>query len=84
MIFLASKPEKTCSLLSMCKVYHNMYANKHVFIQIKFQDFISGRHIVEPRYDISNNVVCTTSKASDQPAHLRSLIRVFASRLNIV
>ena len=31
--------------------------------------------------EISNNVVCATSKASDQPAHTRSLIRVFACRL---
>ena len=27
----------------------------------------------EPRHEISNNVVCATSKASDQPAHTRSL-----------
>ena len=40
--------------------------------------------IIEPRHEISNNVVCETSKASDQPAHMRSLIRVFASRLNIL
>ena len=31
-----------------------------------------------------NNVVCATSKVSDQPAHTRSLIRAFASRLNIL
>ena len=37
----------------------------------------------EPRHEISNNVVCATSKGSDQPAHTRSLIRAFASRLNI-
>ena len=37
----------------------------------------------EPRHEISNNVVCATSKDSDQPAHTRSLIRAFASRLNI-
>ena len=35
----------------------------------------------EPVHEISNNVVCATSKASDQPAHTRSLIRAFASRL---
>ena len=35
-------------------------------------------------YGISNNVVYATSKASDQPAHTRSLIRSFASRLNII
>ena len=40
--------------------------------------------IIEPRHDISNNVVCATNKASDQPAHMRSLIRVFAGRLNIL
>ena len=38
----------------------------------------------EPRHGISNNVVCATSKASDQPAHTRSLIRAFASRLGIL
>ena len=39
-----------------------------------------------PRHGISYNVVttCATSKASDQPAHTRSLIRAFASRLNIL
>ena len=31
--------------------------------------------IIEPVHEISNNVVCATSKASDQPAHMRSLIR---------
>ena len=44
------------------------------------------RHLIaffEPVHDISNTVVCATSKTSDQPAHTRSLIRAFASRLNI-
>ena len=36
----------------------------------------------EPVHEISNNVVCATSKATDQPAHTRSLIRAFASRLS--
>ena len=38
----------------------------------------------EPRNEISNNVVCATSKGSDQSVHVRSLIRAFASRLNIL
>ena len=38
----------------------------------------------EQGHEISNNVVCATSKCSDQPAHTRSLIRAFASRLNIL
>ena len=38
----------------------------------------------EPVHEISNNVVCATSKASDQTAHTHSLIRAFASRLSIL
>ena len=38
----------------------------------------------EPRHEITNNVVCATSKASDQPAHTRNLTRAFVSRLNIL
>ena len=41
-------------------------------------------NIFKPRHEISNNVLCATSKASDQPAHTRSLIRAFACRLNIL
>ena len=40
---------------------------------------LSTQNTYEPRHEISNNVVCATSKASDT----RSLIRTFASRLNI-
>ena len=40
--------------------------------------------LIEPVYEISNNAVCETSKASDQPAHTRSLIRAFASCLSIL
>ena len=38
----------------------------------------------EPVHEISNNVECATSKASDHPAHTHSLIRAFASRLGIL
>ena len=40
--------------------------------------------IIEPWHEISNTVVCATSKGSDQPAHARSLTRAFASRLSIL
>ena len=40
--------------------------------------------LYEPRPEVSNNVVYATSRASDQLVHTRSLIRVFASRLNIL
>ena len=44
----------------------------------------TGHIKFEPVHEISNNMVCATSKASDQPAHTRSLIRAFASRLSIL
>ena len=40
--------------------------------------------VYEPVHEISNNLVYATSKASDQPAHTRSLIRIFACRSNIL
>ena len=49
----------------------------HVYIGL-FQENILT---FEPRHGISNNVVYATIKASDQPAHKRSLIRAFAKRL---
>ena len=52
---------------------------------------IVGKHLSllicplsEPSHEISNNVVCATSKGSDQPAHTRSLLRAIASRLDIL
>ena len=38
----------------------------------------------ESRHEICNNRVCTTSKHSDQPTHMRSLVRAFVNRLNIL
>ena len=46
--------------------------------------YCTGMLIYEPRHEISNNVVCASSKAADQPTHMRSLIRAFVSRLNIL
>ena len=45
---------------------------------------IQNFHIYEPVHEIFNNVVCVTSKASDQPAHMRSLIRAFVNGLIIL
>ena len=44
----------------------------------------ANERITVPVHEISNNVAYATSKASDQPAHTRSLIRAFASRLSIL
>ena len=55
------------------------------FIALSFiADSSAGQNMYEPRNEISNNVVCATSKGSDLPAHTRSLIRALASRLNIL
>ena len=40
--------------------------------------------IFEPRHEISNKVVCATSKASDHPTLTRSLIRASACHLSII
>ena len=57
-----------------------MYYSQHsVFL---FENLLKDR--LGPVHEISNNVVCATSKVSDQPAHTRSLIRAFASRLSIL
>ena len=47
-------------------------------------NYSSMRPSYEPVHEIFNNVACATSKASDQPAHKRSLIRAFAIRLSIL
>ena len=49
-----------------------------------FSEALSTSILNEPVHEISNNVVCATSKASDQPAHTHSLIRAFVSRLSIL
>ena len=37
----------------------------------------------EPQHEIYNNVVCATSKASDQPVHMHSLIRAFEVAMSV-
>ena len=65
---------------------HWNLANYMFTCKISFKKNIGmpGYIIIEPVHEISNNVVCATSKASDQPAHTRSLIRAFACRLSIL
>ena len=46
-------------------------------------DSIKKSLTCEPVHEISNNVVCATIKASDQPANAHSLIRAFTSLLSI-
>ena len=50
----------------------------------QYKTSIEKQLIFEPVHEISNILVCATSKASDQPGHTRSLIRAFASGLSIL
>ena len=62
-----------------------MMKNVSEIIFGSFKEYIkSDIEKFEPVHEISNNVVCATSKPSDQPAHMRSLIRAFASHLSIL
>ena len=63
-----------------------IYQPLKIILHAKHMFRLMGKKIItiEPRHEISNNVVCATSKGSDQPAHTRSLIRAFASHLNIL
>ena len=55
-----------------------------IFLPLQWSVYWLLWKINEPVHEISNNVFCVTSKASDQPAHTRSLIRAFASRLSFL
>ena len=57
----------------------------HIVIEAtKVHQQIKNQPIFELLHDISKNVVCETREGSDQPAHMHSLIRAFASRLIIL
>ena len=61
-----------------CMSFFKCFFQKHAYFMTSFYMYN------KPVHEISNNVVCATSKGSDQPAHTRSLIKAFASRLSIL
>ena len=63
---------------------NGQYSRHYVLLQSLETFYESLFSENEPLHEISNNVVCATSKGSDQPAHMRSLIRAFACRLNML
>ena len=70
-----------------CKGNFNFLANLCSWASLLEHNLVGNaedNYIYETRHEISNNVVFATSKASDQHAHMRSLISAFASRLNIL
>ena len=69
------------SIRSICAIFQGYCVCANILY-----DFVYGFVQItnKPRHEISNNMVCATTKGSGQPAHTRSLIRVFASRLNML
>ena len=72
------QPNQWYKSINICvqKGNFNIYMYVHVSLALTL--------IIEPVHEISDNFARVTSKASDQPAHSRSLIRAFASRLSIL
>ena len=66
------------SIISLFRGEESVVFQTESVLKISLVNYI----INEPQHRISNNVVCATTKPSDQPAHTRSLIRVFDSGLN--
>ena len=75
-------------MVALAAFFHSKLSNNQILDKQMLQCIISKLIFTEqkfgnePEHEISNNVVCATSKGSDQPVHTRSLIRAFASRLN--
>ena len=61
------------SIKSIANTYNDFFLNESFTITT-----------YEPRHEIVNIVVWSSSKGSDKPAHTRSLLRAFAIRLNIL
>ena len=79
----------SCYLYGQCCQHFTVCGKCHVYLCrdiniIARLFYVLVEMKIEPVHEISNNVVCATSQASDQPAHTRSLIRAFTSRLSIL
>ena len=72
---IALKSKELIGLNGKLKPFSIFHLRRHLAISV-FK--------IELWHKISNNVVCVTSKGSDQPAHMRRLIRAFAGRLSIL
>ena len=91
-VILYKNPISDC--LSIIRKYHNDKIGLCIVIRIQQNRvFLDETQIItcfkrqmciEPVHEISINGVCATSKATDQPAHTRSLIRALASHLSFL
>ena len=84
--------EKWRSLATLREKFRSKFKFSYIYIiynvlntiELLPQLILGRSETNEPWHGISNNVVCATSKALDQTAHRRSLIRAFASHLHIL
>ena len=70
---------ESCYIFFMKEVTGSL-SDKCNFVQIYSRNAFFAP-INGPKYEISINVVWASTKGLDQPAHMRRLIRAFASRL---
>ena len=75
---------QTCNSLQIAAEQKNLEDIKKGTVYTIVTMLCYKKHIIEPRHEISSNVVCATSEGLDQPAHVHRLIRAFASPLNIL
>ena len=73
---------------TLCWCYSELISECMLFFFLEkclwWKYWVFSKTTYEPWHGISNYVVCATSKASDQPAHMRRLIRAFASHFHIL
>ena len=83
MIYIAFSVTCMCCIMVSQRLNGTRPPRRHLHERRRQLSF-DNSYKIEPVHEISNNVVCASSKASDQPAHACSLIRAFASRLSIL
>ena len=71
------------SQISLINFVQGLQSRRTQVSRLRILKIWMSHTIYKQRHEISN-MVCATSKVSDQPAHMRSLIRAFDSRLNIL
>ena len=80
-------PDQTAPIHTVCFYTYLVSNVRHFLQQMTSADNILNAFFLgalrfnsfpcEPVHEIPNKMVCATSKASDQPAHTRRLIRAF-------
>ena len=59
-------------LLKLYEAYNNCLLKRVFSIKVSFLLGFIIHSIIETQHEISNNVVCVTSKSPDQPTHMQS------------